>query len=168
MTGWTTVHPAEGEAICRLYEEHFVRYELNKGQRVRYRRGLQMLLAWLRPAPSEFWQEVWEARVEAKGAWKDLIAPLTHSGRTCLYKAVQVLVAHRVVRPSYGWLLDHGPGAVYYLLFDTTEREVRDRIASAARESATALIPWMASGSCSAVSWRILARRSTTSARLTC
>ena len=54
MTGWTTVHPAEGEAIRRLYEEHFVRYELNKGQRVRYRRGLQMLLAWLRPAPSEF------------------------------------------------------------------------------------------------------------------
>lgn len=134
MTGWTTIRPAEGEAIHQLYEEHFVRYELSKGQRVRYRRGLQMLLAWLRPASSESWQEIWEARVEAKGAWKDLIAPLTHSGRTCLYKAVQVLVAHRVVRPSYGWLLDHGPGAIYYLLFDTTEREVRDRIASAARE----------------------------------
>ncbi len=134
MTGWTTVRPTEGETMRLLYEEHFARYELSKGQRVRYRRGLQMLLAWLRPAPCESWQGVWGTRVEAKGAWKDLIAPLEHSGRTCLYKAVQVLVANRVVRPSYGWLLGHGLGDVYYLLFDTTECEARDRIAGAARE----------------------------------
>ncbi|MBC7911932.1 MAG: hypothetical protein H7Y30_15600 [Pyrinomonadaceae bacterium] len=27
-----------------------------------------------------------------------------------MYKAVQVLIAYRVVRPGYGWLLDAGIG----------------------------------------------------------
>jgi hypothetical protein len=51
-----------------------------------------------------------------------------------LYKAVQALIAYRVVRPGYGWLLDHGLGDIYQLLFDTTERDARDGLRQAAHE----------------------------------
>lgn len=134
MTRWTNLPPTESETVRLLYEEHLSYYEVGKGQRVRYRRGLQMLLAWLCPTLGQSWQEIWEARVENGGAWADLVAPLASRERNCLYMAVQVLVAHRVVRPGYNWLLNLRFGHLYYLLFDTTERDTRDRIAGAARD----------------------------------
>lgn len=131
---WATVRPTERRALRRLYEQHCQHYKLARRQRQRYLTGLDMLLAWLKPEPGQSWQEVWELRVEDAGAWQRLTTAQTQEGRTCLYKAAQVLIAYRAVRPGYGWLLDYGLGDGYQLLFDTTEREARDELRRAAHE----------------------------------
>lgn len=131
---WATVEPLDRDGLLALYEEHFARYGVSDGQRARCRAGLRLLLAWLRPADGQPWQQVWDSRAEAAGEWGGLVAGLRQSERTCLYKAVQILLAHRTVAPSYPWLLRHGVGGIYHFLFETTERQARRRIAEAARE----------------------------------
>ena len=131
---WTTVQPTDREALRRLYEQHCENYKLARRQRERHLTGLDLLFAWLKPEPGQSWQEVWQLRAEGDGAWRKFTAAQPQEGRTCLYKAVQVLIAYRVVRPSYRWLRDHGLGDLYQLLFDTTEREARDQLRQAAHE----------------------------------
>jgi integrase len=131
---WATVRPTERKALRQLYEQHCENYHLAPRQRERYLTGLDLLLAWLRPGPGQSWQEVWELRAECAGAWTQLTGAQPQEGRTCLYKAAQVLIAYRVVRPGYRWLLDYGLGDLYQLLFDTTEREARRELRRAAHE----------------------------------
>ncbi|MBA3241448.1 MAG: hypothetical protein H0T60_09525 [Acidobacteria bacterium] len=131
---WETVPPTDREALRRLYEQHGEHYQLVRRQRERHLTGLDLFLAWLKPEPGQSWQEVWQLRAEGTGAWTQLTEAQPQEERTCLYKAVQVLIAYRVVRPSYRWLLDHGLGDLYQLLFDTTEREARDQLRQAAHE----------------------------------
>lgn len=131
---WATVRPTDGEMLRRLYERHCERYEFSEQQCEQYLKGLELILTWLRPAPGQSWQEIWERRAEKADAWRKLTAALTQKGRGHLYKAVEVLIAYRLVRPSYAWLLDHCVGDLYQLLFDTTEREARDEIRRAAHE----------------------------------
>jgi len=131
---WATVQPTDTEPLRNLYEQHFERLQLAKRQRERYLTGLDMLLAWLRPQPGQSWQEVWELREKEDGAWRKLTAARAQEDRTSLYKAIQVLIAYRVVRPGYRWLLDHCIGDFYQLLFDTTERGSREDLRRAAHE----------------------------------
>lgn len=133
MTG-ATIGPTDAAGLRGLYEQHCAQYGCAKRQRERYLHGLEMLLAWLHPAPGQSWQEVWEQHADAAGAWDTLTTAQDQEGRTCLYKAVQLMLAYRVVRPSYRWLLDHGLGDLYALLFDTTERHARERLLQAAHE----------------------------------
>ncbi len=134
MMTWATVQPTDLEPLRILYEQHFERFQLAVRQRERYLTGLDMLLAWLLPKPGQSWQEVWELRENEEGAWRKLTAARAQETRTSLYKAIQVLIAYRVVRPSYRWLLDHCIGDFYQLLFDTTERESREHLRRAAHE----------------------------------
>lgn len=57
---WATVEPTDIETLRKLYERHIERFKLARRQRERYLRGLEMLLAWLRPRPGQSWQQVWE------------------------------------------------------------------------------------------------------------
>ncbi len=131
---WATVAPSDHAGLLALYEEHFVQYEVSGDQRARCRAGLRLLLAWLQPMRSKSWQQAWDNRFEAEGAWTSLVAGLKQSERTCLYKAVQILLAYHVVRPSYPWLLRHNVGDIYHFLFEATERQAHQRLVKAARE----------------------------------
>ncbi len=117
---WATVGPLDQAGMQALYEEHFVQHKMLGDQRSRARAGLAMFLTWLRPVQGQSWQQVWDDRAEAAGEWDQLVAGLKQSQRTCVYKAVQILLAHRVVRPSYPWLLGHGLGDLYYFMFSTS------------------------------------------------
>src|SRR6266536_169671 len=105
MMTWATVQPTDTEPLQNLYEQHFERFQLARRQRERYLTGLDRLLTWLRPQPGQSWQVVWELRENEEGAWRKLTAARAQEERTSLYKAIQVLIAYRVVRPSYRWLL---------------------------------------------------------------
>ncbi len=131
---WATVEPSDRDGLLALYEEHFAQYGVSNGQRARCRAGLRLLLAWLRPADGRTWQQTWDSRAEAEGEWTGLVASLRQSERTCLYNAVQILLAYRVVGPSYPWLLRHGVGDIYHFLFEVTERQEHRRLVEAARE----------------------------------
>lgn len=131
---WATVQPTDIAELRRLFEQHLKQYELSEGQSKRYLNGLTMLLEWLKPERSQSWQEVWELCAEPAGQWPSLTAGQSQEVRSRLYKAVQVLIAYRVVRPSYRWLLDYGVGDVYNLLFETTGRQDRERLRQAAHE----------------------------------
>ena len=131
---WATVAPSDHAGLLALYEGHFAKYEVSGDQRARCRAGLRLLLAWLQPVGGQLWQQAWDNRVEAEGAWTGLVAGLRQSERTCLYKAVQILLAYHVVRPSYPWLLQHSVGDIYHFLFEATERQAHQRLVEAARE----------------------------------
>ena len=131
---WATIAPTDHIGLLALYHEHFAQYQVSSGQQVRCRAGLRILLAWLRPVEGRSWQQTWDARVEAEGTWTDLVTSVRQSERTCLYKAVQILLAHRVVAPSYPWLLRQGVGDIYHFLFEFTERQAHRRLVDAARE----------------------------------
>lgn len=131
---WATVAPSDHAGLLALYEDHFVRYEISGDQRARCRIGLRMLLAWLQPVEGQSWQQVWDSHAETEGAWTSLVVGLRQGERSCLYKATQIILVHRAVRPSYPWLLRHGIGDIYHVLFETTERQARQRLVEAARE----------------------------------
>ena len=131
---WATVVPSDHAGLLALHEEHFAEYGVRNDQRARCCAGLQLLLAWLQPVEGQSWQQAWDGRAETEGAWTGLVARLRQSERTCLYKAVQILLARHAVRPSYPWLLRHGVGDIYHFLFEVTERQAHERLVAAARE----------------------------------
>ena len=86
------------------------------------------------PKPGQSWQELWDLRFEASDNWEKFTSPLNFEARSCLYKILQLLIAYRLVRPSYRWLLNHRLGDIHQVLFNTTERQGGEQFHRAAHE----------------------------------
>ncbi|HYM00978.1 MAG TPA: site-specific integrase [Blastocatellia bacterium] len=131
---WATVQPTDFKMLSALYQQHIERFKLGQ-RRACWLRGLEMLLVWLQPQLDQTWQEVWELGERDDEGWRQLILSQTSNmDRTAVYKALQALIAYRLVRPSYRWLLEHNVGDLYNLLFDTDEAESRQQLLRASHE----------------------------------
>lgn len=98
--------------------------------------GLRLLLGLLESMPGDSWQTRWEASgFDHATDWPTAAGAVNHYQRAALNSAVGSLMCHRVLRPSYGWLLRLPVSAsVKEQLRATTDRVDIDRLADAAAE----------------------------------
>ncbi|WP_157129496.1 tyrosine-type recombinase/integrase [Nocardia amamiensis] len=96
--------------------------------------GLRMLLGRLEGLPGDSWQDRWEAAgFDDAEDWLTAADAVNHYQRAALNSAVQSLMCHRVLRPSYGWLLRLPASAsLKEQLRATTGRVDIDRLVQAA------------------------------------
>jgi hypothetical protein len=71
-------------------------------------RKVRPVLSWLEGFKGRTWEERWLASGADKAprAWYDEVATVTGTARSDVVGATTALLVSRVVRPSYGWLLD--------------------------------------------------------------
>jgi len=131
---FTSIQPTDTEGLRNLCAQHCKLYGFKIQHQNRYKTGLTKFLAWFNPKPGQSWQELWDLRFEASDNWEKFTSPLNFEARSCLYKILQLLIAYRLVRPSYRWLLNHRLGDIHQVLFNTTERQGGEQFHRAAHE----------------------------------
>ena len=130
----TNFQPSDTEGLRNLCAEHCKQYGFKSRQKSRYEIGLKNFLSWFNPEPGQSWQELWDLRFESSDDWQKFSSPLSFENRSCLYKILQLLVAYRLVRPSYRWLLDNRLGDMHQVLLNTTDRQGGEQLYRAAQE----------------------------------
>jgi hypothetical protein len=99
--------------------------------------GLRMLLDYLATLPGTTWQERWDAaNVEAGEDWMVPFGPNNVYQRSAMNSAVQTVMCHAIVRPTYQWLLkiDH-QASFKEQLRTTNHRTDFERLATVASTS---------------------------------
>ncbi len=119
----------------RVFFSAFTRLHGKSGShRNRLMNGVDVLLDALHPVQQDDWHRLWEARFEGGTLWSDLLARQHGEARWALHKALGVLLATHLVRPSYPWLLDNRLGETYRLMYETTHAQDHERLMQAAQQ----------------------------------
>ncbi len=98
------------------------------------RGGLRRLLDWLEQAPGDTWQARWQAADAETAAadWRTAAGAVTPFQRASLLVALEVLLCHRIIQPSYAWLLGQPLSVLSQELHAVTDRADFDRLVQAA------------------------------------
>ena len=119
----------------RVFFSAFARlYGKSVSHRNRLMNGVDVLLDALHPVEHGDWQRLWEARFEGGTLWGDLLSQHHGEARWALHKALNVLLAAHLVRPSYRWLLDNRLGETYRFMYETTHAQDYERLMQAAEQ----------------------------------
>jgi integrase len=134
MTGTGLTTEPSRRDLLDLLDTHVATLGLGAGTRRQRHAGLCRLLDWLEGAPGASWQASWEATgAETVADWQAAAGVTTPWQRPGLVGALQLLLCHRLIRPSYPWLLRRPEAfSVKQQLRAATDRDDFDRLAGAA------------------------------------
>jgi hypothetical protein len=94
------------EELLSMLEDHLRNLEPGFGSGDRWRIGLGLLVDWLERADGDTWQERWQSTGadDPSFDWQKAAGAANGWRRHGTMMALQVLMCHRIVRPSYARL----------------------------------------------------------------
>lgn len=123
------------EDIFALLEEQLSSLSSSGRSNPERREGMRLLLDWLEGAQGTSWQQRWEALGEATEDWRTEAGATSKRQFYGITHALQTLMCHRIVRPSYAWMNRQTFHQLSNQLRKTTDREDLGRLLVAAKEA---------------------------------
>ncbi|MEV8057194.1 site-specific integrase [Streptomyces antimycoticus] len=144
--GVVPVGPREqssAEEILQLAIEHAERMGYSDKRKRDLRRGVPIILEWLRSHPGDGWQQRWLASgADADLDWLNTLPPGAKTGvvhrRATNIAAMASLLLTRVVLPSHDFLASYNSLTLFRDVWRTIQPEVFDRVIRQAREDGMA------------------------------
>lgn len=128
------------EALFGLLPGHLAKVGTGEDTAHRARLGLGMLLDWLEAFPGGTWQERWQSAGDDDPAidWRTAAGAIKVWERHGMMAAFQMLMCHRIIRPSYARLIMRRLNRITDDLRHTTDRDDFERLLQAAKDAGTA------------------------------
>lgn len=121
--------------LLAVFDQHLDRLELSARLEQARRATLPLLLDWLQAAPGKTWHARWEASgAESADRWTDLVPAVPKSRRQSLPAALHLLLALRLIRPNYRWMLRQPVAHSIRSVLRVTDTADFDRLAQAATD----------------------------------
>lgn len=125
------------EDLFSLLEAHLAQLGSKYDAALSRRKGMSLLLDWLENAEENTWQARWEVLGEDAKDWRAAAGAESERQRRDLMGALQTLMCHRIIRPSYAWLARQTFLQLPYQLRNTTDREDFNQLLAAAGQTGT-------------------------------
>src|SRR4051794_36058023 len=97
--------------LLTMFDEQMDQLGTSDKRRRLQRRVMPAVLDWLEAAAGDTWQARWEATgADSVENWIELVPDVIPSHKHAVARCLHLLLAHRLIRPSYPWLFRQPEG----------------------------------------------------------